>query len=111
MIREVIIRVGDVAEAVVFYRDVCGMQHVRTVEHEGASVAEMDAGGVRVTLAQAANPGIALALHTDSVRTERRRLQRSQDDYDEEPVEVDGGVWLPLRDPWGNPLGFWEAHG
>jgi catechol 2,3-dioxygenase-like lactoylglutathione lyase family enzyme len=108
MIREVIVRVGDVDAAVAFYRDVCGMTHVRTVEHEGAAVAEMDADGLRVTLAPAVTPGIALALHTDSVRSERRRLQRIDDGYDEEPVRIDGGSWLPLTDPWGNELGYWE---
>jgi catechol 2,3-dioxygenase-like lactoylglutathione lyase family enzyme len=107
VIREIVIQVGDVEEAVAFYRDVCGFLHIRTVEHEGAQIAEMDADGQRVSLAQSPDPGVALVLRSKNARSERRRLQRIND-YDGKPVKVEGGVWLPLTDPWGNQLGYWQ---
>lgn len=107
VIREIVIQVGDVEEAVAFYRDVCGFLHLRTLEHDGAKVAEMDADGQRITLAQSPDPGVALVFHTKNVRSERRRLQRIED-FEGKPREGEGGIWLPLTDPWGNQLGYWQ---
>jgi hypothetical protein len=78
LIREVIVQVGNVDEAVAFYRDACGFDHVRTQEEPAGRVAVMDAGGVRVTLvaAAAAGAGVLLALNTPDARAEGRRLLR-----------------------------------
>lgn len=107
VIREIVIQVEDVEAGVEFYRDVCGFRHVRTVEHDGAKVAEMDADGQRVTLAQSTEPGVALVLRSKNASSERRRLQRITG-YEDKPVKVQDGVWLPLTDPWGNQLGYWQ---
>lgn len=108
-ISEVIIQVGDVEEAVAFYVDVCGFEHVRTVEHRGQQVAELDAGGQKVTLVAAAGPGLLLALDTDDVTAARRRLKRSGATVEADRAEkIDGARWLPFRDPWGNRLGWWQ---
>lgn len=108
-IAEVIIQVGDLDRAVDFYRSTCGFEHVRTVEHDGARVAEMDADGVRVTLVPAAAPGVRLALETADAAKQRRALRRAHVDVPKEAlVEAPGGAWLPFTDPWGNPLGFFE---
>jgi catechol 2,3-dioxygenase-like lactoylglutathione lyase family enzyme len=109
-IHEVIIEVGDVDAAVTFYTEVIGMRHVRTVEHGGASIAELDADGQRVTLAPADTSGVRLALATASVRSRERRLRSVQAQIEGAgPVAVDGGRWLGFEDPWGNRLGFWES--
>lgn len=108
-ISEVIIQVGDVDAAVAFYVEVCGFEHVRTAEHEGESVAELDAGGQRVSLVAAPAPGVLLALETPDIAATRRRLKRAKTPLDaDRPEEVEGGRWLPFRDPWGNQLGWWQ---
>lgn len=111
-ISEVIIQVGDVDAAVEFYVDVCGFEHVRTVEHDGAPVAELDAGGQRVTLVRSRDSGVQLALGSADVPAERRRLKRLKVPMaTEQPDDVDGGAWLPFADPWGNKLGYWQPPG
>lgn len=108
-ISEVIIQVGDVDKAVEFYADVCGFSHVRTIEHEGVRVAEMDAGGQRVSLVPSPKPGVQLALASSDVGAARRRLKRMKVPMGaERPQDIDGGAWLPFTDPWGNHLGYWE---
>lgn len=108
-IAEVIIQVGDVDAAVEFYGDVCGFEHVRTVEHEGARVAEMDAGGQRVSLVASRTPGVQLALASSDAAAARRRLKRLKVPMQaERPEDVDGASWLPFTDPWGNHLGYWQ---
>lgn len=109
-ISEVIIHVGDVDDAVAFYVDVCGFEHVRTVEHEGERIAEMDAGGQRVSLVRGRKPGVELALASPDVAATRRRLKRLKVRMDTvEPQDVEGGAWLPFTDPWGNHLGYWQT--
>jgi catechol 2,3-dioxygenase-like lactoylglutathione lyase family enzyme len=111
-IHEVIISVGDLEAAVDFYGRVCGFAYVRTVEHDGARVVEMDADGQRVTLVPAATPGVRLALRRDNARAEYRRLKRANATvHHNGPVEVAGGAWLSFEDPWGNALGFWQDRG
>lgn len=108
-INEVIIRVPDVKAAVDFYAEVCGFTHVRTVEQAGVTAAEMDAGGQRVSLVQSAKPGIQLALGTDDVEADRRRLDRRDVSVGEVvSSEETGGSWLAFTDPWGNRLGYWQ---
>lgn len=110
-IHEVIIEVGDVAAAISFYTEVIGMRHVRTLEHEGQQVAELDADGQRVSLVPAEQPRVRLALETASVTSRERRVRGSTGAVDGDGfVEVDGGRWLGITDPWGNRLGFWEVR-
>lgn len=106
--QEVIIQVGDVDEAVQFYVDVCGFTHLRTVEHEGTTVAEMDAWGQRVSLVPAGGPGVQLAIPTDNAKAAQRRLKRMKVALEQGIREVDGASWLPFADPWGNQLGYWQ---
>ena len=107
MFSEIIITVADVDAAVSFYVEACRFRHVRTVVHEGAKVAELDAGGQRVTLSAGDPPGVRLVLDTDNARAAHRRLQRVRAEAGE-PADVIGGQWLPFSDPWGNALGFWK---
>lgn len=108
-INEVIIRVPDVQAAVDFYAGVCGFTHVRTVEQAGVTAAEMDAGGQRISLVYSAKPGIQLALDTDDIESERRRLERRDVSVGETAsAEEIGGSWLAFTDPWGNRLGYWQ---
>lgn len=108
-IHEVIIQVGDIDAAVAFYGDVCGFEHVRTVEHESAHVAEMHMQGQRISLVQADEPGVHLALATEDAEAARRRLKRTKATLDAEGAQdVDGASWLPFQDPWGNKLGYWQ---
>jgi len=111
-ISEVIIQVGDVDAAVDFYVEVCGFDHVRTIEHDGARVAEMDAGGQRISLVPAPQAGVRLALASSDVVSTRRRLKRMKVAMDaDRPEDVEGGSWLPFTDPWGNHLGYWQPPG
>lgn len=108
-IAEVIIQVGDVEAAVSFYVDVCGFAHVRTVTHDGAQVAELDAGGQRISLVESPQAGVRLALATSDVAAARRRLKRMKVPMGaQQPEDVDGAAWLPFTDPWGNHLGYWQ---
>lgn len=108
-IHEVVIQVGDVEEAIAFYTRVVGLKHVRSVEHEGAWVAELEAEGQRVTLVPSEHPGVVLALETPSALSRKRRLARHEVPVEDGvPLDVPGGSWLPFTDPWGNRLGFWE---
>jgi predicted enzyme related to lactoylglutathione lyase len=111
LVREVIVQVGDVDEAVAFYRDACGFDHVRTQEEPAGRVAEMNAGGVRVTLVTRPAPGVLLALDTPDARAELRRLlQLDVEAVDEEPTATADGTWVGFRDPWGNRLGYFEER-
>lgn len=105
-IREVVVQVGDVAAAVDFYRSIGGFRLVRTVEHDGATIAELDLDGTRVTLVPAQSPGTWIVVTTDDAEAERAGLAAAGVAAD--VVEVPDGVWLPFTDPWGNRLGFWQ---
>lgn len=107
--QEIIIQVGDVDEAVQFYVDVCGLTHLRTLEHDGATIAEMDAWGQRVSLVPAGRPGVQLAIATNNAKADRRRLKRMKVSLAEGISEVEGASWLPFADPWGNQLGYWQS--
>ncbi len=110
-IHEVIIEVGDVEEAIGFYTEVVGMRHVRTVEQGDVRVAELDADGQRVSLVPSAQPRVRLALETASLSSRARRVRGSKGAIEGDgAVEVDGGRWLGVTDPWGNRLGFWEPR-
>ena len=108
MFSEIIITVADVDAAVGFYTEACRFRHVRTVVHEGAKAAELDAGGQRVTLVAGEHPSVRLVLHTGNVRADHRRLTRLGVLPEGEPATVVGGTWLPFADPSGNQLGYWK---
>ena len=108
MFSEIIITVTDVDAAIGFYADACRFKPVRTVVHEGAKVAELDALGQRVTLVAGDTPGIRLVLDTKNIRADHRRLSRVDAPNASEPVPVVGGEWLPFTDPSGNELAYWK---
>jgi len=105
-IREVVVQVADVTAAIDFYRSQGRFRLVRTAEHDGATIAELDAGGTRVTLVPAEGPGVWIVLATEDAAAERDRLAAAG--VAAEVVEVPDGVWVPFTDPWGNRLGFWQ---
>lgn len=108
MFSEIIISVTDVDAAIDFYTEACRFKHVRTVVHEGAKVAELDAAGQRVTLVAGERPGIQLVMDTSNVRADHRRLTRLKAATADQPVPVVGGEWLPFTDPSGNALAYWK---
>ncbi len=109
MIAELIIGVGDLDEGVDFYGTVCGFTHLETVAVAEGRIAVFDAGGVRVTLVQADEPGIRLALRSRDLATDVRRLDRHGVDHPEVTTAT-GGSWVPFTDPWGTRLGFWNPR-
>lgn len=108
MFSEIIITVADVDAAIAFYAEACRFRHVRTVVHEGAKVAELDAGGQRVTLVAGPAPGVRLVMDTKNIRADLRRLTRLEATAATEAAAVVGGEWLPFEDPSGNQLAFWK---
>lgn len=108
MFSEIIITVADVDAAVTFYTEACRFKHVRSVVHEGAKVAELDADGQRVTLVAGEQPGIRLVMDTKNIRADQRRLARLEVSTEGEPEDVVGGAWLGFSDPSGNPLAYWK---
>lgn len=109
MFSEIIITVADVDAAVTFYTEACRFTHVRTVEHEGAAVAELDADGQRVTLVAGPEPGVRLVLESTNPRADHRRLTRLGIDVGEDPTTAAGGTWIGFTDPSGNPLGYFRG--
>ncbi len=111
-IAEVVVAVGDVDAAADFYRTVCGFAVVRVVGEGAGRVAELDAGGQRVTLVARPAPGVVLALATPDAREEAARIGRLRGVRAEvgDPVQVEGGTWVPVADPWGNRIGLWQEH-
>ena len=108
MFSEIIITVTDVDAAIGFYTEACRFKHVRTIVHEGAKVAELDAGGQRVTLVGGDKADVRLVLEADNIRADHRRLTRLGVPTGGDPVEVVGGTWLPFSDPSGNSLAYWK---
>lgn len=107
-IHEVVLIVGDLDEAVRFYTEVVGLRLVRVADQEGGSVAELDADGTRLSLVAGQPPATHVALRTDDLAGDRRKLRRSNADCDASPTATAEGTWLGFRDPWGNQLGLWE---
>jgi predicted enzyme related to lactoylglutathione lyase len=108
MFSEIIITVADVDAAVGFYTEACRWRHVRTVEHDGATAAELDAGGQRVTLIPGEHSSIRLVMDTGNIRADHRRLTRLGVQTGGDPVSAGDGTWLPFTDPAGNPLGYFK---
>lgn len=108
---EVVLQVGDVDAAVRFYTSAFGFRLIRTVPAGDAKVAELDAGGQRLTLVPARAPGVRLVLRSDDVDGDVPRIQRLGGTVEGgEPVDGDGGRWLGVTDPWGNRLGCWQER-
>lgn len=108
MFSEIIITVPDVDAAVAFYTQACRFSLVRTMEHDGATVAELDADGQRVTLMPGAEAGIRLVMGSTNPRADHRRLTRQGLDVGEAPASVTGGTWIGFEDPFGTPLGYFK---
>lgn len=108
MFSEIIITVADVDDAIGFYTEACRFRHVRTVVHEGAKAAEMDANGQRVTLVAGDKPSVRLVMDTANIRADHRRLTRVGAEVEGDPLTVVGGTWLSFMDPSGNSLGYWK---
>lgn len=106
-IEETIVAVGDIDAAVLFYVEACGFRHIRTVQRASGSVAELEAGGRRVTLVPG-GPGCTLALRSDDVGADADRLRQAGARVGE-ARDVDGARYAPVTDPWGNALGLWRA--
>jgi len=111
-IAEVVLTVGDVDAAAGFYRTVCGFSVVRVIGEGRGRVAELDASGQRVTLVTGSAPGVVLALGTADAGGEAARIGRARVAPAEvgDPVDVEGGTWVPVTDPWGNRLGLWQER-
>jgi catechol 2,3-dioxygenase-like lactoylglutathione lyase family enzyme len=108
-IREVIIAVGDLDEAVDFYTRVVGCKQVRTVDTGERSVIELDADGQRITLLRDDHPAVHLVFDTeDANRVHRRLRRRDVPTRAPQPVTVEGGAFVGFADPWGNRLAFWQ---
>ena len=108
MFSEIIITVTDVDAAIGFYTEACRFKHVRTIVHEGAKVAELDAGGQRVTLVGGDRADIRLVMDAENIRADHRRLTRLAVPTGGDPAEVIGGTWLAFTDPSGNSLAYWK---
>lgn len=111
-IAEVVIAVGDVDAAADFYRTVCGFAVVRVVGEGAGRVAELDADGQRVTLVARPAPGVVLAIATPDAREEAARIGRLRGARAQlgDPVQVEGGTWVQVTDPWGNHIGLWQER-
>lgn len=108
-IQEVVVQVGDLDEGIAFYAGVCGLEFVRTHVEGDRRVAVLDGGGTRVSLVEAEQAGITLALPSRGVAADADRLARHGVPT-AGPVHTGEGGWVSFRDPWGNELGFWEPR-
>jgi predicted enzyme related to lactoylglutathione lyase len=109
VIAEIVITVADVDEATSFYTESVGLAYLKRVRVDGTAVVLLAAGSTRVALVPGPTPSIRLALASDDVAADHRRLGRRGVEVGAEPVRAGGGTVLPFADPWGNPLAFWEA--
>lgn len=109
VIAELIITVASLDEAVAFYTETVGMEYLRRIRVEDAHVVLLSAGSTRVALVEGDGGGIRIALASDDVGADQRRLGRRGIAGSIEPTRARGGTVLPFSDPWGNQLAFWEA--
>ena len=110
MFSEIILTVPDVDAAVAFYTQVCRFALVRTLDHDGTTVAELDADGQRVTLVPGAQAGVRLVMDSANPRADHRRLTRHGLDVGEAPMAVAGGTWIGFTDPFGTGLGYFQPE-
>lgn len=109
MIVELIISVGSLEEAVAFYTEVVGLDYLRRMRVDDDVVVMLSAGSVRVSLVESDVPGVRVALSSEDIGGDHRRLARRGITTPVEPTRARGGTVLPFSDPWGNQLAFWES--
>lgn len=108
MIAEIIITVGDVDEALSFYTETVGMEYLRRIRVDDASVVLLAAGDVRIALVPGSEADVRVAVASDDVDADQRRLERRGVAPPVAITRSTGGRVLPFTDPWGNHLAFWE---
>lgn len=116
-IGQIAITVGDVEQALVFYRDVLGLTHLFSA---GPQLAFLDAGGVRLMLttpqgAGAAGENSILYFRVDDIeRTHAALVARGAADEHGPQLTAklpDHELWIAfVRDPDGNPVGLMEER-
>lgn len=110
-IGQIHITAGDIDRSLAFYRDVLGIPLLFEVPEQ--RMAFLDAGGVRLYLAEAESAELAshplLYFRVDDIRAAHRDLLARGVEFSDEPhaVHRDGAMelWLAFfRDPDGAPL-------
>jgi len=109
VIAEIIIIVGSLDEAVTFYTETVGLDYLRRVRVDDATVVMLGAGGTRVSLLEGPTPSVRVVFTSDDIGVDHRRLVRRGTPMPIEPTRARGGTVLPFTDPWGNALAFWET--
>ena len=95
-INHVALEVGDVGEAVAFYR---GLFEIRGVEYEGVRMAFLDMGDQFIALSGGRTAGPDRARHFGLVVDDKEAVREA---LAAAGIETVGGIGLNFRDPWGN---------
>jgi len=95
-INHVALEVGDLDEAVSFYRD---LFEIRGVEYEGGRMAFLDMGDQFIALSGGRTAGPDRARHFGLVVDDKEAVREA---LAAAGIETVGGVGLNFRDPWGN---------
>jgi catechol 2,3-dioxygenase-like lactoylglutathione lyase family enzyme len=97
-INHVALEVGDIEEAVAFYRS---LFEIARVDYEGSSMAFLDMGDQFIALSSGRTAGPDSARHFGLVVDDKEAVRSTLADAG---IETVGGVGLNFRDPWGNLL-------
>ncbi|HEY7633155.1 MAG TPA: VOC family protein [Thermoleophilaceae bacterium] len=97
-INHVALEVGDIEEAVAFYRS---LFEIARVDYEGSSMAFLDMGDQFIALSSGRTAGPDSARHFGLVVDDKEAVRSTLADAG---IETLGGVGLNFRDPWGNLL-------
>jgi lactoylglutathione lyase len=97
-INHVALEVGDLEEAVAFYR---GLFEIRGVEREGSRMAFLDMGDQFIALSEGRTAGPDSARHFGLVVDDKEAVREA---LAAAGIETVGRVGLNFRDPWGNLL-------
>jgi len=97
-INHVALEVGDIQEAVAFYRS---LFDIARVDYEGSSMAFLDMGDQFIALSSGRTEGRDLARHFGLVVDDKEAVRS---ELAGAGIETVGGVGLNFRDPWGNLL-------
>ena len=95
-INHVALEVGDLDEAVSFYRD---LFEIRGVEYEGGRMAFLDMGDQFIALSGGRTAGPDRARHFGLVVDDKEAVREA---LAAAGIETVGGIGLNFRDPWGN---------